>query len=589
MKPVGGAVLWAGLVLGCPPAVRAQTPPIRPAQALPSENPAASARYVGSRVCGACHPSIYASYIKTEMGRSVVPGDNKAVLERLPAPFSVFDERTGQYFEVFRKEGRLYQSQYALVSAGKEVFRQTWPLSYVLGAGENGFGFMIHRDGHLFEAPLTYYTQPRTWGLSPGYEARNDGFGRLILAQCIGCHSGRPQPVPDRAGAYRDPPLVELAVGCETCHGPGERHVAERQTGHRPTGGVDSSIVNPARLPGWLADNICMKCHQGGDVRVIQPGKQEQDFRPGAPLDNVTAIFKVPLHRDSPPQSVLLEHHFAMTLSKCYRASGQLRCITCHSPHSQPTGREAEAFYRSKCLGCHQPESCTLPAAERLRKNPADACTTCHMPKRDITTITHAALTDHSIAARPGEPYPEEAFPSHALRGTGLLHLTATPGETPSSVPAVTLLQAYLDLIRDGHQEFTLRVDDLLNQLARRDPDNLVVLVAMANRAAAKNTPESRTAATGYLARAVRNGATAPEDFLLLAELYGRDNRHSEAIQVLDKGLEVNPYCRELYAAAASHQMALGQSTAALKTIRKGLDAFPDDRTLRILESEVPR
>jgi len=592
MKPA--TVLLLGTVMYSLPAVTGQnashTPSPRPAQTVSLGNTAAGTSYVGSRVCAACHASIFSSYIKTGMGRSVVPGDDKSLVERLPVPNTTFDEKTAQFFQVFRKEGKLYQRQYAVDSGGKEVFRQTWPLAYVLGAGENGFGFMIHRDGHLFEAPLTYYTRPRAWGLSPGYEMRNDGFGRPILAQCIGCHGGRPQPVPDRAGAYRDPPLAELAVGCETCHGPGERHVAERQTGRAPTGSVDPNIVNPARLPGWLADNICMRCHQGGDVRVVQPGKQEQDFRPGTPLDNVTAIFKVPLHRDSPPQSVLLEHHFAMTLSKCYRASaGRLRCITCHSPHSQPAGRDAEVFYRNRCLGCHRPENCTLPVEERLRKSPADACAFCHMPKRDITTITHAALTDHSIAARPGEPYPEEAFPSHALSGTGLLHLTAMPGETPSSVPAVTLLRCYLDLIRDGHQEFTLRMDDLLNRLARSAPTNPVVLVALANRAAAKNTPESRTAAIGYLSRALQNGAMAPEDFLLLAELHGRDNRHAEAIKVLEKGLEINPYFRELYEAAASDQLALGHIADALKTIRKGLDLFPDDRALRMIQNDVPR
>src|SRR5439155_1192281 len=427
----------------------------------------------------ACHPRIFSSYIKPGMRRSVLAGDDKSLVERPPVPFKMFDQKTGQFFEVWRKKGQLYQNQHAVDSAGKEVFRQMWPLAYVLGAGENGFGFVIQRDGHLFQAPLTYYTKPRTWGLSPGYELRNDGFGRLILAQCIGCHSGRPQPVPDRAGAYRDPPLAELAVGCENCHGPGERHVGERQAARAPSG-VDASIVNPARLPGWLADNICMKCHQGGDVRVAQAGKQEQDVRPGTPLDNVTAIFKVPLHRDSPPQSVLLEHHFAMTLSKCYRANaGQLRCITCHSPHSQPTGREAEVFYRNKCLGCHRPENCTLPAEERLRKSQTDDCASCHMPKRSITTITHAALTDHLIAARPGEPYPEEAFLSNALSGTGLLHLTATPCETSSSVPAVTLLQAYLDLIRDGHQEFTPRKDDLLDRLGRSAPTDPIVVIAL--------------------------------------------------------------------------------------------------------------
>jgi hypothetical protein len=346
--------------------------------------------------------------------------------------------------------------------------------------------------------------------------------------------------------------------------------------------------VNPARLPGWLADNICMKCHQGGDVRVDQPGKQEQDFRPGTPLDNVVAIFKAPLHRDSPPQSVLVEHYFGMTLSKCYRASaGRLSCITCHNPHAELSGREATEYYRAKCLGCHRPENCKLPAEERLRKSEADDCGSCHMPKRTVTTITHAALTDHSIAARPGEPYPEEAFATHALGGTGLLHLTATPGESTSIVPSVTLLQAYLDLIRDGHKEFTPKKDELLDRLARRAPANPAVLAALAKRAASQNTPAGRLAGVEYLTRALRAGATAPDDFLLLAELYGHDGRHAEAIRALEKGLQANPYFREFYEGMAAQQMAAGKYGDALQVIRKGLGLFPDDIKLRLLEKKV--
>ena len=36
---------------------------------------------------------------------------------------------------------------------------------------------------------------------------------------------------------------------------------------------VNSQIVNPARLTPYLADNICMSCHQTGDVRVLKTGK----------------------------------------------------------------------------------------------------------------------------------------------------------------------------------------------------------------------------------------------------------------------------------------------------------------------------
>lgn len=572
--------LWPAVATQC----ASQTTP-RQAQA---RNTTAGTRYVGSKVCGACHPQIFASYAQTGMGRALVAGGDPSLLERLPAPFSLFDSDGGQFFEVFRKEGMLHQSQYAVDRDGKEVFRQTWPLAFVVGAGENGFGFIVQRDGHLFEAPLTYYSKSHTWGLSPGYELRNYAFTRPILAQCIGCHSGRPQPVPGSVGEYRDPPFAELAVGCENCHGPGYLHVSERQTGKARGAAFDSSIVNPARLPGWLADNICMKCHQGGDVRVVQPGKQEQDFRPGTPLDTVEAIFKVPLQSDSPPQSVLVEHYFGMTLSKCFRASpGRLRCISCHDPHKQVAEQEAVAYYRAKCLGCHRPESCKLPVDERVKKSPADDCASCHMPKRTVTTITHAALTDHSIPARPGEPYPEEAFSSHAVGDTGLLHLTATPGETPSSIPSITLLRAYLDLIRDGHKEFTAKKDDLLDRLARSAPTNPVVLAALGRKAAAQSTVEGMRESIRYLTRAIRAGSMFPEDYLLLAEVYGRSKRNTEAIQVLQKGVELNPYSREFYESLAAQHIALGNYRDALQVISNGLAVSPDDRTLLVMRKKV--
>ncbi|MFN7996099.1 MAG: hypothetical protein U0Q18_20990 [Bryobacteraceae bacterium] len=542
--------------------------------------------YVGSKVCGACHSRIYSTYLKTGMGQSTVPGRDPKLVEGLPAPFSLFDQDSGQFFEVIRKEGKLYQSQYAVDHDGKETFRQTWPLDYVIGSGENGYGFAIWRNGYLFEAPLTYYSKSKIWGLSPGYEVHNYAFTRPILARCVGCHSGRPRPLAGRTGAYRDPPFKETAIGCENCHGPGARHVAERQRGEPASGG--GSIVNPARLKGRLADDICIKCHQGGDVRVVQPGKQESDFRPGMPLDRVLAIFKAPLKRDSPPQSVLLEHYFGMTLSKCYRASaGRLRCITCHDPHVQRSAKEAADYYRARCLQCHVESACKIPAEKRLHGSKGDACTACHMPKRTVTTITHAALTDHSIAARPGEPYPEDAFETHAAEGTGLLHLTAEPGSSTPGLSPITLLEAYIGLVREGHKEYADKRDALLQKLSRDAPDQPAVLIALARKAASRTDTASAETAIAYLTRVVQTGVAAPEDYLLLSELHGRRNRHIDAIRMLELGSASNPYFREFDEQIAVHQIAMGKYGDARKTIRNGLALFPDDHLLRMLEQKV--
>src|SRR5580692_11328768 len=70
-----------------------------------------------------------------------------------------------------------------------------------------------------------------------------------------------------------------------------ELHIVSMK--NRTSKGAATQIINPARLSPYLADNICMACHQTGDVRVLQPGKSYQDVRPGHPLDDTLSILMI--------------------------------------------------------------------------------------------------------------------------------------------------------------------------------------------------------------------------------------------------------------------------------------------------------
>ncbi len=188
---------------------------------------------------------------------------------------SVADKKNQVQFDVYPRDGKLYQTEYQSGPDGPEVFRDTHEVEWIIGAGENGFGGLVRRGDYLFQAPLSFYSKAGQWELSPGYEFGNYGFNRPILPACIGCHSGRPNALSDGNGRFGDPPFSELAIGCENCHGPGLSHVLAAQMSADTEPGHDPFIVNPALLTPALADNICMSCHQTGDVRVLKPGKQQ--------------------------------------------------------------------------------------------------------------------------------------------------------------------------------------------------------------------------------------------------------------------------------------------------------------------------
>jgi hypothetical protein len=529
---------------------------------------------VGSKVCSKCHPSIYESFTRTDMGRSmseIAP----ALLERIPASGTIFDPKLNRHFDTFVRHGDLYQSEYETTADGKDVFRETQKLEWIIGSGANGSGAIVKQGEYLFEAPLSFYRKPHRWALSPGYEFGDYGFNRPILPGCIVCHSGQPRLLRDGNGRFQEPPFAELVIGCENCHGPGQSHVAAAQMGSSV-----GSITNPAKLSPWLADNICMSCHQTGDARVLQAGKTYRDFRPGAELDDTLSIFLVPFGRESAPKDDLLEHYLSMRLSKCYlKSGGRLGCISCHDPHVQPAQGETAAYFRQKCLACHTEKSCAVPLSLRQHKAPPDDCAGCHMPKRDVTVISHSVLTNHRIVAEAEEPFPEVAFHMTSSPLPDLVHLSADPAKQKVPSP-LTLLKAYGQVML-SHPQYRTRYWAVAKQLQDAQPEDVNVLEALADESVQKKTAEGASLAIQYLQKAILHNATNPADFEELAELLVAANRQSEAVNVVRQGMHLDPYNAALYRLGTRIYVALDRMHEACQLAAEGKRRFPQDDAIR--------
>jgi hypothetical protein len=551
------------------------------------KNAAPGVAYAGSKVCAECHADIYESYLRTDMGRAMSrPGDRKE-LEGLDPRVKVKHPKANRYYEVYRRGPNLCQSEYELNAEGQEVFRDEHKIDYIIGSGSNGFSCIVRRGDFLFEAPLSYYSAARAWGLSPGYEEADYAFSRPIQADCISCHSGRPQPIESSEGRFGDPAFLELSIGCESCHGPGALHVEERRRAAALTGPMDRSIVNPAKLPGWLADNICMYCHQGLDATALMPGKQYADFRPGTPLADTLAVFAVPFSSDRPPADPMLQHFVLMKLSRCYsKSAGRLSCITCHDPHRQPTAGEAAPYFRTKCLACHAEKGCSLPAEVRNAKTPPDDCAGCHMPKQRLQEISHSSLTNHRILLRPGEPLPENAFHPTTPELPDLVFLNVPPESLRKPIPLLTLFRAYGELMT-SHQEYRARFDSVLNSLAKANSQDALVLSTLAMNKMSEGSAESQAAAEDYFQRALRAGSANARDFELLATVQANAARAQDSIATVKRGLKVNPYSPRLYHLMAELYISIGAREDALKTMKEDLELFPEDTFMRSLIERV--
>ncbi len=151
---------------------------------------------------------------------------------------------------------------------------------------------------------------------------------------CADCHADITRAFPASPHARLHPENGQMAgqSGCESCHGPGSKHIA---MGGR--GGVEKFIINPGVNP-----EACFQCHL-----------------------EIRAEFHFPQHHPVP--------------------EGKMNCVQCHDPHGQdimkPQGGLAMAHLNDTCAQCHREQ--TRPM---IFEHPAlrEGCTVCHDPHGSI-------------------------------------------------------------------------------------------------------------------------------------------------------------------------------------------------------------
>lgn len=464
-------------------------------------------------------------------------------------------------------------------AAGETIYDQGQAIALSVGSGESGRSYLINQGGRLYASPISWYTGPKKWDLSPGYNAEhNPRFDRKVSEGCMACHAGHVALHAADRDRFADPPLVEASIGCERCHGPGEGHIAFHSG--KGTGPDRDPIVNPADLADGRRDAVCNQCHLQGRRRVVRSGRTEFSFRPGMFLSDNWVVFLKTAGVASGTAAAVSQVE-QMHASRCYHESrGELGCITCHRGHEGLKGDDADRHYREACLTCHSKgrTECSEDISRRERVAPTDSCIVCHMPKSPAADV-HATQTDHRIVRKPHrEALPRSSEPRYRdqdlvlfqepgapvdlrewdrARGIFLAEQAAAGGTAEKAKAAVELLLPVVkELPRDVEGRYLLgRAHERLNQPRRAvkiwedvleiDPRHEDSLDALAVHF---HESHDLAAARRYYERLIEINPEKSQYFGRLAHVLGQQGDFPRAIIAAERALELNPSLAQTHA-----------------------------------------
>lgn len=522
------------------------------------------AGYVGSAACAECHQEIATAYATHPMSRSITRVTAEDVELRESQNTRVAGER--RVYDVEFRDGVMAHHDRMFDAAGELIYDQAMPVDYVVGSGRRAKAYLHRRGELLFMSPLNWYSASRRWDLAPGYVPDDPRrFSRRVTDECLSCHAGRVNPLGRSLDRYAEPPFHEMAIGCENCHGPGERHVAWHAEG-ADDGGTDP-IVNPAGLDHDRRESVCYQCHLQAAARVARYGRGDLDFRPGQALREVWTVLDRGSEVTGDGRTRSVNHVQQMRESRCYRESeGRLGCVSCHDPHRVPAEAERLAFYRARCLNCHEESSCSLPLEARREKD--DSCVACHMPARDTSNVSHVTQTDHRVLRSPDAAPDDDAS---GVESDGLVLFDQADRTLPDWEQDRALgLAAWIHLSRTD-QPPSPSLAQFLDRVLSRVPDDGEVLTTLGTMASAGGRTEL---ARAYYERARRVPASEEAALSGLLDIYFATDRE-KALACADRLVEIDPWDARTHALRADLLGALGKEAEGIAAAERAIELDP--------------
>jgi len=321
---------------------------------------------MGDLACQPCHQEKFATYRATAHHRTSRLPDAASIAGNFTIGKNVMTTFNPELtFRMEARAGHFYET--ATQQKRAHVAERKEQIDLVIGSATKGQTYLYWKQNGLFELPVSYWTQLHSWVNSPGYVDGSADFDRPVLPRCLECHATYFQPTTSALSEnhYGKDNFV-LGISCERCHGPGAEHGKDRSANSASS--IGTKPMPPVGLSRDREVDVCAQCH-GGAGEPVAPAFS---FRPGETLSDYVRL-------QAPNVTDRLDVHGnqvnLLERSRCFRASPEMSCSTCHDVHLP---ERPAADYSAKCLGCHRADQCGM--VRKMGTGIASNCIDCHMP-----------------------------------------------------------------------------------------------------------------------------------------------------------------------------------------------------------------
>ena len=391
--------------------------PLPPVRSPAEESRITFGDFVGAEACRECHEDEYNLWRRSTHGKAGGEPSPERIIgrfDRIPLQF-----RDAEVVPSVTAEGE-YRFTVRQTGLPEKVLKVDAVIGggHIVGGGTQSY-FSKFSDGTLRMLPFDFIRDENIWFVQLRERDLWTPVGREIslsdlthwppfrilgthsdFSNCQNCHGTQLLVEYDSAAAKIETRFATLAINCESCHGPGKRHVELALSESLRAEDIGLPSLSALGKDGSL--NVCFQCHAVKDA--LRDG-----YLPGMELESYYSL-KLPILGNNPylPDGRVASFAYQQNhlFSDCY-LSGSMTCVDCHDPHSQGyrdiSGNALNGrFDNGQCTGCHAGKRVSPEDhSHHVPDSPASRCTSCHMPflqHRGIGKQLKFARADHTIS-----------------------------------------------------------------------------------------------------------------------------------------------------------------------------------------------